>query len=826
MSESVRQLVAMAISARRVLSGMVFLIAVLLVSAQPSLAATRSAVMVAGEGEQAPGLPAGITIDAITVSPQITASGYVTFAARIAGAGVTNQSNQAVWSGLPASPQLLARTGDVAPGAGGAVFNTLAVRGVTDDGQVAIWASLSGTGVDASNDFGVWFGYPGALQLVARDGEPVPGLTNTDLIDTVVPLVAPDGRMTLVLRFVDASGDLNGAVLVGYPGNFEMVARSGDTLPGMPAGTAIPLGSLSVGGGQVNGNGVVVIGARYRGAESGQGIWIGTPGNLSLAVRSTETGSVVPGVPGAYFSQTHGGWLNDSGEFAFGASIREGADVRQGIWTGQPGSFVLHLLDGQSFASLASGQTVDFAAGSLRPYVSETGQISIGLHGAGQGSTLIGPGITDKNRRAILSGRPGNVAFVARQGDPAPETVNGERLGKFGYNSYTVNGLDQVLFRLSLTNASGSELGQSAIYLWDAGTSVMLVRSGDELVTASGQSYQISSIIQLSAERAVSDDGQAAFLAQVPASGERGIFVVGLPNEAPTADAGPDQAIRAADIVTLDGTGSFDDNTASGSLIYQWTAISYPGPIPPALNDPTIATPSFIATLPGQYEFALVVTDEAGLDSSPDTVLVSSANLAPTADAGEPAVVLIGALTTLDGSGSFDPENDPLTYAWSIVSAPPGSTASLDDPSAVMPSFTPDVIGLYTIALVVSDPIGPSVPDTVQITVMTPGDLASYYIQLAAAAIGDLNGGQLTNGGHQTSLINFLSQAIVFIQSGNTAQAIKKVEDTIVRTDGCPLRGGVPDSGPNPKRDYVLDCVEQNQIYAWLMAALDALGQI
>ena len=35
----------------------------------------------------------------------------------------------------------------------------------------------------------------------------------------------------------------------------------------------------------------------------------------------------------------------------------------------------------------------------------------------------------------------------------------------------------------------------------------------------------------------------------------------------------------------------------------------------------------------------------------------------------------------LDGSGSYDPDYDLITYAWTLAHAPVGSAAALDDPT-------------------------------------------------------------------------------------------------------------------------------------------------
>lgn len=91
----------------------------------------------------------------------------------------------------------------------------------------------------------------------------------------------------------------------------------------------------------------------------------------------------------------------------------------------------------------------------------------------------------------------------------------------------------------------------------------------------------------------------------------------------------------------------------------------------------------------------------------------------PVANAGPNQSVKTGALITLDGAGSTDPNGDALTYSWSFSSRPNGSAAVLTNPTTLNPTFTPDVDGLYTAALVVSDGTASSPPDTVSITAAT-----------------------------------------------------------------------------------------------------------
>ncbi|MDH3342470.1 MAG: PKD domain-containing protein, partial [Gammaproteobacteria bacterium] len=99
-------------------------------------------------------------------------------------------------------------------------------------------------------------------------------------------------------------------------------------------------------------------------------------------------------------------------------------------------------------------------------------------------------------------------------------------------------------------------------------------------------------------------------------------------------------------------------------------------------------------------------------------------NLVPTANAGSNRGIINGQLTSLDGSASADPDNDQLSYNWTLVSRPDiSSTAALSDPAIVNPTFTPDFEGSYTFSLVVNDGAVDSAVSTVTLTTTTLPDL-------------------------------------------------------------------------------------------------------
>ena len=292
-------------------------------------------------------------------------------------------------------------------------------------------------------------------------------------------------------------------------------------------------------------------------------------------------------------------------------------------------------------------------------------------------------------------------------------------------------------------------------------------------------------------------------------------------NEFPIADAGVDQAVRAGNEVFLDGSASFDDNTPSASLAYAWSFSSLPPGSNAILLLPDTAMPSFDVDVEGTYVVQLVVTDEAGLESLPDEVMVSSDNLAPTANAGIDQLVIVGSTVFLNGLGSTDPEDNSLTYSWMISSAPAGSTAALIGADTATPSFVTDLEGLYDVSLLVSDFIGPGTSDSVEIVAVSSEQLAVIEIVSAGETVVGLGPEQVTTQGNQNALMNFLTQATVAIQEGDLAEAINKLQKALSRTDGCVLRSAPDSNGPG--RDWITDCTEQIAIYNSLNSALIVL---
>lgn len=208
------------------------------------------------------------------------------------------------------------------------------------------------------------------------------------------------------------------------------------------------------------------------------------------------------------------------------------------------------------------------------------------------------------------------------------------------------------------------------------------------------------------------------------------IAAAGIPtNIAPVADAGPDQAASVSQVVVLDGSASFDAN--SDSITYDWSLTDKPVASIATLSNPTSISPTFVADVTGYYTARLVVSDSSE-SSAPDTVDVgatlASSNVLPAADAGADQIALLGDIVLLDGSSSSDANGDPLTYSWTLTEMPTGSTASLSNPGAINPGFIADMAGRYVAQLVVSDAVGDSPPDSVEINAATATQSCQFII--------------------------------------------------------------------------------------------------
>ena len=165
--------------------------------------------------------------------------------------------------------------------------------------------------------------------------------------------------------------------------------------------------------------------------------------------------------------------------------------------------------------------------------------------------------------------------------------------------------------------------------------------------------------------------------------------------------------------MSLNGSGSSDVD--GDALTYFWTLASRPDGSSAFIANVRSVTASLVADKAGVYIVQLVVND-GHVDSAPSTVRITTINTPPVANAGATQMVGAGDLVQLNGSGSTDVDGDALSYRWSLISVPSGSTAALSNASAVNPTFTANLPGTYVAQLIVNDGKVDSAPSTVTIT--------------------------------------------------------------------------------------------------------------
>lgn len=150
-------------------------------------------------------------------------------------------------------------------------------------------------------------------------------------------------------------------------------------------------------------------------------------------------------------------------------------------------------------------------------------------------------------------------------------------------------------------------------------------------------------------------------------------------------------------------------------------------------------------------------TDDLGVDSGDDDDPIGPGrtNNPPRANAGRDLFnILPGELVTLDASSSSDSDGDPLTYTWTLLSKPAGSSASVSNPTFAQAQIYVDRAGEYEAQLVVSDGRA-SANDTVKINVATDNGVpranagvdqtvnVGTTVQLSGAASSDPDGDPL-----------------------------------------------------------------------------------
>jgi len=430
--------------------------------------------------------------------------------------------------------QTVALSGDAAPGSGAGVnFSGFGIPVLNSAGQTAFRGFLTGTGVDISNDSGLFSeGGGSGLALVAREGDAAPGTSAGVNFDLFVRIVLNGAGQTAFQGFLTGTGvdDSNriGIFSEGGGSGLALVAREGDAAPGTGAGVNFSSGFLNRTFPLLNDAGQTAFTGSLTSTGNDSGIFLeGGGSGLALVARG---GDAAPGIGAGVNFTSFPSFpvLNGAGQTAFvGNFVGTGVDSsnRSGVFS-EGGGSGLALVARRGDAAPGTGAGVNFGSFG-RP----------ALNGAGQTAFLgflTGTGVDSINDSGIFSeGGGSGLALVAREGDAVPGTGAGVNFGFFG--EPVLNGAGQTAFFGDLTGTGVDASNDRGIFSEGGGSGLALVaREGDAAPgTGAGVNFDFFDASVLNYGSVLNGAGQTAFFGGltgtgVDASNDRGIWATGL----------------------------------------------------------------------------------------------------------------------------------------------------------------------------------------------------------------------------------------------------------------------------------------------------------
>jgi len=475
---------------------------------------------VARSGQTAPG--SGATFSGFD-GPVIDNAGQTAFIATLSGAGVDSTNQTGIWSESSGSLSLLARKGSSAPGAGaGTNFNSFNSPLVQVAGRTAFRAGLT---AGSFNNQGIWSGSPGNLLMVARNGQEPPNTGSGVAFDNFSLPVLNDGGQTAFN--CSLSGAVNSTNDVGIwssgSGTLSLVARKGAHAPGTEAGANFDFltpPALSRAGKTAFQATLTGVGVDV---TNNQGIWSEGSGTLTLVARK---GSPAPGTStGVNFNSLNVPVINREGRTAFHASLTSTSG--DGIWSESSGT--LSLIARTGFAANGLGSGITFSSFGNVPALNDLGQTAFRAF-------LAGPGVNSLNDGSVWREDSGVLSLIVREGAPAPGTATGVTFSDFNFTFPILNNASQIAFSGTLTGTTINSTNDTGLWVTNpAGQLMLIAREGDLFEVAPGDLRIISSLSLVTSSggqdgrsSSFNDFGQLAFLANFT-NGSSGVFVATVP---------------------------------------------------------------------------------------------------------------------------------------------------------------------------------------------------------------------------------------------------------------------------------------------------------
>ena len=195
---------------------------------------------------------------------------------------VTGINDRGLFLLSKAGNSLAMRRGDPVPGVAGATFDVVnnSSAKLNNNGEFCFQSTIVGGGSSSTDDTGIWFGSPGSLQLVAREGDPAVGMGGGELYGNFTGLsilLNDQGQVLFNASIVGGAGGTNLYIWDAGAG-VRLVVADNEMITGPARTVTKQVGSF---GGVQFGNG------------SGRSLSFGNDGKIALDLNMTDsTGAI------------------------------------------------------------------------------------------------------------------------------------------------------------------------------------------------------------------------------------------------------------------------------------------------------------------------------------------------------------------------------------------------------------------------------------------------------------------------------------------------------------------------------------------------------
>ncbi|HEX7152041.1 MAG TPA: PKD domain-containing protein [Thermoanaerobaculia bacterium] len=343
---------------------------------------------------------------------------------------------------------------------------------------------------------------------------------------------------------------------------------------------------------------------------------------------------------------------------------------------------------------VAAGGTVDVGGNAILYAVVRAPEANVVIHGGGR---LRGTVTADTLRV------DGNGVLEVTENDVPPPPINRPPSVVAGANQTTTLPSDTIQLEGTVSD-DGLPTGTTLSVQWTkvSGPGTVTFSSATSAATSATFGAAGTYVLRLAASDSLLSTSDTLTVTVIPK------------NQAPVADAGPDQTIELPAQAILQGSWTDDGLPSTQTVGSLWTRLSGPGQV--MFDDVSSPTTTATFSAAGTYTLQLAVND--GELTARDTVVITviAQNQKPVVDAGPDQTIVLPNVATLAGTATDDglPAGSTLTQAWTQVSGPGVATfASVTTPATTV-SFT--LPGTYVLRLTAND-TRETVSDDVTITV-------------------------------------------------------------------------------------------------------------